>query len=93
MANIDSTMEKPTVLIVDDSPDDIALIGELLKDLYKIKIAGNGERALKVAQTGTPPELHPRFAPHSFQMGTAFLLILLLRHQSCVQRRYARCRP
>ena len=53
----DSTIEKQTVLIVDDSPDDIALINELLKDLYKIKIAGNGERALKVARTHPPPDL------------------------------------
>jgi len=29
----------------------------LLKDLYKVKIANNGERALKVAMTGTPPDI------------------------------------
>jgi PAS domain S-box-containing protein len=57
MADIDSIMKKPTVLIVDDSPDDIAIIGELLKDLYDVKVANNGERALKVAQTGTPPDI------------------------------------
>jgi PAS domain S-box-containing protein len=57
MSDTNGLMDKPTVLIVDDSPDDIALISELLKDSYKIKIAGNGKRALKVAQTGAPPDM------------------------------------
>lgn len=50
-------MDKPTVLIVDDTPDNLSLMSGLLKDLYKVKIANNGERALKVAQTGTPPDI------------------------------------
>jgi PAS domain S-box-containing protein len=57
MADKSGSIDKPTVLIVDDSPDDIALISELLKDLYKIKIAGNGERSLKVAQSAPPPDV------------------------------------
>lgn len=57
MADTDTEMEKPRILIVDDSPDDIALISELLKDLYKINIAGNGEQALKIARSGKPPDL------------------------------------
>ncbi len=57
MTVIDGTMEKPTILIVDDSPDDITLVSGLLKDLYKVKIANNGERALRVARTDTPPDL------------------------------------
>jgi len=50
-------MEKPTVLIVDDSPDNLILISGLLKDLYRVKIANNGERALKVALTDSPPDI------------------------------------
>ena len=50
-------MDKPTVLVVDDTPDNLSLMSGLLKDLYKVKIANNGERALKVAQTGTPPDI------------------------------------
>jgi len=52
-----SAMNKPTILVVDDTPDNLSLMSGLLKDLYKVKIANNGERALKVAQTGTPPDL------------------------------------
>jgi len=48
-----SYMDKPTILVVDDTPDNLSLMSGLLKDLYKVKIANNGERALKVAMTGT----------------------------------------
>jgi len=49
--------DKPTILVVDDTPDNLSLMSGLLKDLYKVKIANNGERALKVALTGTPPDI------------------------------------
>jgi putative two-component system response regulator len=49
--------DKPTILVVDDTPDNLSLMSGLLKDLYKVKIANNGERALKVAMTGTPPDI------------------------------------
>jgi putative two-component system response regulator len=57
MADMDSVMEKATILVVDDTPDNLSLMSGLLKDLYKVKIANNGERALKVAMTGTPPDI------------------------------------
>ena len=38
--------DKNTILIVDDTPDNITLLSSLLKDDYKTKIAINGERAL-----------------------------------------------
>lgn len=50
-------IDKPTILVVDDTPDNLSLMSGLLKDLYKVKIANNGERALKVATTGTPPDI------------------------------------
>lgn len=50
-------LEKPTVLVVDDTPDNLTLMSGLLKDQYKVKIANNGERALKVVQTGTLPDI------------------------------------
>lgn len=40
--------EKSTVLMVDDTPDNLSLMSGLLKDLYKVKVANNGERAIKV---------------------------------------------
>ena len=48
---------KPTVLVVDDSPDNLTLLNELLKDDYKVKLANSGEKALKLAQSGKPPDL------------------------------------
>jgi putative two-component system response regulator len=57
MADDNVFFEKPTILVVDDTPDNLTLMSGLLKDLYKVKIANNGERALKVVMTGTPPDL------------------------------------
>lgn len=45
-----------TILIVDDSPENIDILVELLKDFEK-KIAINGEDALKIAMKGKPPAL------------------------------------
>lgn len=50
-------MERPTILVVDDTPEELSLISELLKDLYRVKVAGSGEKALKIAQANEPPDL------------------------------------
>jgi putative two-component system response regulator len=50
-------VEKPTVLVVDDTPDNLSLMSNLLKDDYKVKVAINGEKALKIAASGAPPDL------------------------------------
>jgi PAS domain S-box-containing protein len=42
---------KPTILIIDDSPDIINLISGLLKNQYKVKTATNGDRGLNIAQS------------------------------------------
>ena len=49
--------EKATVLVVDDTPDNLSLMSGLLKDAYKVKVANNGEKALKIAQSDSPPDL------------------------------------
>src|SRR5215472_5839848 len=49
--------EKKSILVVDDSPDNLTLMSQLLKDLYKVKVANSGERALKVARAEHPPDL------------------------------------
>jgi putative two-component system response regulator len=49
--------DRQTLLLVDDTPDNISLLNGLLKDTYKIKIAINGEDALKIAFSNTPPDL------------------------------------
>lgn len=46
-----------TILIVDDSPVNIKALGEPLKDLYKIRIATSGEKALAIARSSPPPDL------------------------------------
>src|SRR5574342_1068624 len=57
MGELPSSAEKPTILVVDDTPDNIALLTSLLKGLYKTKVATNGPKALEVATTGAPPDL------------------------------------
>ena len=46
-----SNKDKPTVLIVDDTPDNIMLLSRLLKDRYHTKVANNGSTALEIAQS------------------------------------------
>ncbi|MBF0192645.1 MAG: two-component system response regulator [Magnetococcales bacterium] len=48
---------RATVLVVDDTPDNLSLMSGLLKELYKVKVANSGERALKIALSDTPPDL------------------------------------
>ena len=38
----------PTVLIVDDTPDNITLLSSLLKDKYNTKVANSGATALQI---------------------------------------------
>jgi putative two-component system response regulator len=45
------------ILIIDDSPDVINLISGLLKNIYKIKAANNGEKGLKIVQSGNSIDL------------------------------------
>ena len=49
--------DKHTVLVVDDTPENLQLMNGLLKDDYKVKVANNGERALKLAATEPKPDL------------------------------------
>jgi len=56
MDELDCT-EKATILVVDDTPENLALISSLLKDFYKVKIANNGDKALKIAASDSPPNL------------------------------------
>lgn len=49
--------ERQTILVVDDTPDNIALLSTLLKDRYKVRAANNGERALAIAASQPRPDL------------------------------------
>lgn len=48
---------KHTILIVDDTPDNITLLSALLKDRYKLKIATSGMKALQIAAAAPCPDL------------------------------------
>lgn len=48
---------KATILIVDDTPDNLKLLSSLLKDSYKVKVANNGRKALEIAAAFPPPDL------------------------------------
>ncbi|MDD0816836.1 two-component system response regulator [Curvibacter sp. HBC28] len=52
-------VEKPiaTVLVVDDTADNLSLMSSLLKDHYRVKVANQGEKALKIAAQDPPPDL------------------------------------
>ena len=49
--------EKATILIVDDTPANLALLSEALKSDYRTRVAMNGEKALKIAFSASPPDL------------------------------------
>jgi len=51
------TLAKQTVLIVDDTPDNILVLDEILRPNYKVRAATSGEKALKIAQSDGPPDL------------------------------------
>lgn len=55
-ASFDFT-QKFSVLVVDDTPDNLSLMSGLLKDRYRVKVANNGEKAIKIAQGDSPPDL------------------------------------
>lgn len=47
----------PTILIVDDTPQNLSIIGELLLPFYRIRAANSGERALHAVATAPYPDL------------------------------------
>ncbi len=47
---------RPTVLVVDDTPQNLNLISELLAHRYKVRVAPSGARALQIARA-TPPDM------------------------------------
>ncbi|MES2898817.1 MAG: response regulator [Pseudomonadota bacterium] len=54
--NVQSS-ERQTILIVDDTPDNIMLLSRLLKDKYHTKVATNGSTALQIAHASPDLDL------------------------------------
>jgi len=48
---------RPTILVVDDTPDNLHLMSQLFKDEYRVRIAHNGEKALEICTSNSPPDL------------------------------------
>lgn len=48
---------KPSVLIVDDAPENLELIGEILSEAYRVVVAASGQRALALLSGGEHPDL------------------------------------
>lgn len=53
----DEAAARATVLVVDDTPNDLSLIANLLKDDYRVLVGSQGEACLALAQTVKPPDL------------------------------------
>lgn len=54
---IEKPVERATILVVDDTPDNLQLLAGLFEDEYRVKLANNGEKALQICQSDTPPDL------------------------------------
>src|ERR1700757_130647 len=56
-ADVDQNTQKKTVLLVDDVPSNIQTANSILKDIYKIRIATNGAKALELVKHAPYPDL------------------------------------
>src|SRR6516162_6989293 len=54
---MESNELKKIVLLVDDAPSNIQVVNSILKDLYRIRIATNGPKALELVKVAPPPDL------------------------------------
>ncbi len=52
-----NAIEKATILVVDDTPDNLSLMSDLLSDDYIVRVANGGERAIKIVTSDRPPDL------------------------------------
>lgn len=48
---------RPTILIVDDTPENLTVLGELLQPAYRVRAANSGRRALQIAAGDPLPDL------------------------------------
>jgi CheY-like chemotaxis protein len=48
---------RPSILIVDDSPDNLLVLSHLFMEEYAVRIAHTGEKALGICQSNDPPDL------------------------------------
>jgi len=46
-----------TILVVDDMPENITVLREILKSEYSVVAATNGSKAIRISQSQNPPDL------------------------------------
>ena len=49
--------EKATVLLVDDVADDLSLMSNLLKPIYRVQVTNRGENGIRIASSGRQPDI------------------------------------
>lgn len=49
--------DRPVVLVVDDTPDNLSLMAGLLRDRYRVRLANSGERALQLVKAEPHPDV------------------------------------
>jgi putative two-component system response regulator len=49
--------QEKVILVVDDTPMNITVLAQILKERYRIKVAKDGERALMIARAAPAPDL------------------------------------
>ena len=52
-----ASADRKIVLIVDDAPENLQVLGELLQGEYRVKVANAGERALQIAVNEPHPDI------------------------------------
>jgi putative two-component system response regulator len=50
-------MKKDTLLVVDDTPENLTLMAGILRDAYRVKVATTGEKAITIAKNEPHPDL------------------------------------
>ncbi|KQV85890.1 hypothetical protein ASD15_30155 [Massilia sp. Root351] len=48
---------QPTLLVVDDTPENLRLIADLFEGQYRVRVAHNGPKALAMCTSDNPPDL------------------------------------
>jgi putative two-component system response regulator len=54
---MDAAASQKTVLVVDDTKENLTVIGQLLRPYYHVRVANSGQRALQVADSEPRPDL------------------------------------
>jgi two-component system sensor histidine kinase/response regulator len=49
--------QRPSILLVDDAPDNLLLLSELLKGEYRVRMARDGAKALEICTSDDSPDL------------------------------------